>query len=237
VGQLTKAYGPALRAVVLYGSTVDAPEASRAPQAGARHDLLVIVDRLGMGELRAVAATARAWAEAGHPPPLTLTTEEWMGSADVFPMEYADVLSRHRVLHGALPIEGIRVEPADLRRELEHQVLGKLLQLRTAILGAGGDGGRQTKLLEASLGTMLVLFRSLARLHGASPPHDREGLARWAGATAGFDAAPFVRVTQHVRGAPLAAGEPERVLAGYLEGLGRLVRHVNTHDPARGPSA
>src|SRR5258707_8543144 len=29
------------------------------------------------------------------------TVDEWRHSADVFPMEYADILERHRVLHGA----------------------------------------------------------------------------------------------------------------------------------------
>jgi hypothetical protein len=222
VAQLRAAYGAGLRAVVLYGS------AARADAVGRPMDLLVVVERLGMDELRRVAPTVRAWQEAGHPPPLTLTAREWGSSADVFPMEYADVLDAHRVLHGALPADGVVVHRADLRRQVEHQVLGKLLQLRAGVLAAGNDAKRQLALLEASRGTMLVLFRALARVHGERPAADPVALAEWAGARAGFDAAPFVRVVRHASGAAkLAPGDAADVLAGELAALERLVAHVD----------
>lgn len=234
VAQLRAAYGDGLRAVVLYGSAAhtDGRGGTGDGPVGRPQDVLVIVDRLGMDELRRVAPTARAWQEAGHPPPLTLTTREWRSSTDVFPMEYADVLDRHRVLHGALPTDGVTVDPADLRRQVEHQVLGKLLQLRAGVLTAGNDARRQLVLLEASRGTMFVLFRALARVHGERPAADPETLARWAGATAGFDAAPFVRVVRHAAGAArLAPGDAAGVLAGELDALERLVAHVDALNP------
>ena len=223
VAQLRAAYGPALHAVVLYGSAAG----EHAP-ARAHHDLLVIVERIGMAELRAVAPTARAWGEAGNPPPLTLTLAEWRSSSDVFPMEYADVLERHRALHGALPIEGIRVDPAQLRTEVEQQALGKLLALRQGILAAGGNAARQLELLERSLSTLMVIFRAVARLRGERPPEDYEALSRTTGAAAGFDPAPFVRVVRHVRGAErLAPRDAEEVLTRYLAAMEALVAHVD----------
>ena len=66
------------------------------------------VETLDLAHLRKLGSTARAWSEAGNPPPLTFTLEEWRECASIFPMEYADVLERHRVLHGdALTLEGI----------------------------------------------------------------------------------------------------------------------------------
>lgn len=228
VRQLRAAHGDGLHAVVLYGSAA----MGETIPARADYNVLVIVERIGVAELRAVAATTAAWAEAKQPPPLTLTRREWLASADVFPMEYADVLAHHRVLHGALPMAGVVVDPLNLRRELEHQVLGKLLQLRAAILTAGNQRPRQLALLEQSLGTMMVLFRGLARLHGAPPAAQREALAEWAGRTAGFDAAPFVRVVRHVRGeTTLPADAAEGVLAGYLDALERFVAHVDAWTP------
>ncbi|MDF1504177.1 nucleotidyltransferase domain-containing protein [Roseisolibacter sp. H3M3-2] len=224
VAQLRAAYGDALRAVVLYGS---AAGGDHVPERS-DYNVLVVVDGLGMPQLRAVAATARAWAEAGHPPPLTLTAAEWRASADVFPMEYADLLERHRVLHGALPLDGVRVDPRDLRVEVEQQTLGKLLQLRSAIVATGWQPKRQLELLEQSLGTFMAVFRAVLRLHGERPPEDREALAQAVGARAGFDAAPFARVARHVRGASaLPAAEATDVLAGYLAGMERLAAHVD----------
>jgi len=224
VSQLRAAYGSALRAVVLYGSAAG----TEHRPGKSDYNVLVVVDALGMPQLRAVAATARAWGEAGHPPPLTLTAAEWLSSADVFPMEYADVLAQHRVLHGALPLEGIAVSPADLRTQVEQQALGKLLQLRQGVLAAGGDGKRQLALLEASLSTLMVVFRGVARLRGSAPSGDYEALVADVGTVAGFDPAPFVRVIRHVRGtSPLPASAAEGVLAAYLEALGALVAYVD----------
>lgn len=232
VQQLRGAYGPALRAVVLYGSAARAG----TPPARGSYDLLVVVDALGLDALRRVAPAARAWAEAGNPQPLTLTTAEWRSSADIFPMEYADLLDRHRVLAGALPVDDVRVDVHDLRRQAEQQTLGTLLQLRGTILAAGNDAKRRLALVEASLSTMFVLFRTVARLQGVTPDADAAALAAWTGAAAGFDPAPFARAVRHVRGeARLAPADAEGVLAGYLDGLEQLVAHLDAFRPAEPP--
>src|SRR5437763_866634 len=83
----------------------------------------------------AVEGVSKAWAEDGNPPAMRFTTSEWKSSADIFPMEYADILERRRVLFGESPTDGITVVPSDLRLQVEQQTMGKLLQLRQAIMG------------------------------------------------------------------------------------------------------
>jgi hypothetical protein len=132
------------------------------------------------------------------------------------------------VLYGAAPFDGISVAPADLRLQLEQQVMGKLLQLRQGALLAGTDGKRQTELVSASLSTMMVLFRAVLRLHGEQPAADNAAVAERVGELAGFDAAPFVRAVRHVRGAEkLSSDDAGRVLAGYLAAIERLSRHLD----------
>ena len=143
-------------------------------------------------------------------------------------MEYAYILERNRVLHGPPPFEGITVAPADLRLELEQQVMGKLLQLRQGALLAGPDAKRQTELVSASLSTMMVLFRAVLRLHGERPPADNVATATRVGALAGFDPAPFVRAVHHVHGeARLTTPEAGAVLGGYLSAIEQLSRHLD----------
>ena len=224
VSQLRLAYGDALRAVVLYGSAAAGEHIAERSD----YNVLVIADSITPQHLRAAGAAAMAWAEAGNAPPLTLTTAEWRSSADVFPMEYSDILERHRVLHGTLPLEGIRVAPADLRMELEEQAMGKVLRLRQGVMAAHGDGRLQRELLEQSLSTLMVIFRAVSRLHGEVPPADYEALSRQVAAWAGFDAESFLRVVLHVRGErKLAAAEAGKVLEGYLAGMERLVAHLD----------
>jgi hypothetical protein len=224
VSQLQKAYGADLRAVVLYGS---AAAGEHIPNRS-DYNVLVIVESLTMEHLRAEAAVARAWGDAGNPPPLTLTTPEWLSSADIFPMEYADILERHRVLHGTPPFDAVRVDREHLRLQVEREAMGKLLQLRRAILAAGGESKAQVDLLASSLSAMMVLFRAVERLRGQRPSTDYETLSTSVAGRAEFDAAPFVRVVRHVRGAQkMAPSDAGAVLEGYLKGIGRLVAYIN----------
>ena len=170
--------------------------------------------------------------DAGNHAPLTLTREEWAGSADLFPMEYADILDRHRVLHGEPPFEGIHVDLKDLRLQLEQEAMGKLLKLRQGVLASGNDRGRQVELLGASLSTLMVIFRAVLRLHGERPPADNVAVAKAVASRAGFDAEPFERVVRHVRGERVLKGDDAAaVLPGYLSGMERLVSHLDRYQP------
>jgi len=159
---------------------------------------------------------------------MTMTLDEWRRSSDIFPMEYADILERNRVLHGPPPFDGISVDRADLRLQLEQQVMGKLLQLRQGALLAGTDGKRQSELVAASLSTMMVLFRAVLRLNGETPAGDSAKTATRVGELAGFDPAPFVRAVRHVHGAEkLSSDQAAQALSGYLGAIERLSRYLD----------
>ena len=222
--RLQRTFGEALGAVVLYGS------AARGEAVDARSDLnvLVTVRRLEPAALRALAATVTEWTAAGHPPPLLLTEAEWRGSADIFAIEVADILDRHRVLVGALPPEPQRVDPAHLRHQLEFEAMGKLLALRQGILAAGGRPEQELELLARSRSAVLVLFRTLLRVHSERGADGPEDVVRRAAARAGFDPAPFLEVLAHVTGAaPIPAARADAVLTAYHAGLERLTSHVD----------
>lgn len=226
VRQLQLAYGSGLRSVVLYGSAV----AGEHNPKKSDYNVLVIVDSLPLERLRAVSAVSKAWAEDGNPPPMTFTTREWKTSSDIFPMEYADILERHRVLFGDSPLDGITVSPSDLRLQVEHQAMGKLLQLRRAIMGAGGDSKLQLEVLENSLSTLMVIFRGVSRLLGQAPSQDYEDLTRSLAQSAGFSPDPFVRVIRHARGTEKIARENAAgILEAYLAAMERLVAYLNEY--------
>lgn len=228
VSQLRKAYGEHLSSVVLYGSAAGGEHVKQSD-----YNVLLLLDSIDRSSLAAASAVASAWRDSGNPPPMTMTVDEWRRSSDIFPMEYADILDRHRVLYGDPPFEGLTVSANDLRLQLEHQVMGKLLQLRQAILMAGTDGKQQVELIAASLGTMLVLFRAVLRLHGERPSADNAVLAERVGKLAGFDAAPFTRAVRHVRGeSKLHAADAPSVLDGYLAGVERLEAYLDQYGPA-----
>jgi hypothetical protein len=223
VGQLSAAFGSGLRAVVLYGSAAGANHVPKKSD----YNVLVLVDSLDAGPLIAAAAAIKAWSDAGNPPPLMLTLQEWRGSADIFPMEYADILERHKVLAGALPTD-VRVDPSHLRLELEHEAMGTLLQLRRAALAAWNDNAAVVELLEGVSSTVMVIFRALLRLKGDVPPADNVALATQVASLARTEAEPFVRVLRHKRGEQRIKGaEAQAVLSGYLSGMQSVVRYLD----------
>jgi hypothetical protein len=223
VTQLRAAFGAELRAVALYGS---AAAGGHNPKTS-DHNILVIVDSLGPERLAAVSATISAWSEAGNTAPLLLTTQEWQSSADIFAMEYADILQRHRLLHGALP-DGVRVDTQFLRLQLEHEAMGALLQLRRGTLAAGGDGKALLAMLARSSSSMMALFRAVVRLRGDAPSADNAELCQSVSGITGLDAAPFVSAVRHRRGeATLKSGEAAVVVSGCLDGLQRVVRYLD----------
>lgn len=223
VAQLAQLHGAQLVGIVLYGSAASDEQV----EGHSDQNVLVVVESLSIETMRALSQTTRAWREAGNPPPLLLTRREWQGSADVFPMEYADILERHRVLRGALPLDGIVVRPADLRLQLEQEALGKLLRLRRAVISAGDDVERQRDVLLASLSAFLVILRSVLRLHGETPARDAAGVITRAASRAGFATDAMLVVLRYVRGGVIADGDVDAVTRGYVAAAERLAAYLD----------
>lgn len=227
VSQLRAAYGDALSAVVLYGSAAGGEHHEKRSDM----NILVIAKTLRVSAMRAAGAVARAWAETGHPPPLTLTEAEWRSSVDVFAMEHADILHRHKILYSAPHFDlkyGVTVSPRDLRLQLEYEALGMLLRFRGRVLTSDHDSARRLETLVSGTTQVLVLFRAIVRLRDDVPPADNEELCRLTASHAGFDPSPFIAVLGHWRGGKgLDAANLDSVLEGYHTGLEQVVAYLD----------
>jgi hypothetical protein len=229
VRQLGLVYGDGLRCVVLYGS------AARGEHIAKRSDLnvLVLVDEITMDHLRREGAAARAWRESGNPPPLTLTLREWRGSADIFPIEYADILAHHRVLQGTLPVDGVQVDRDHMRLQLEHEAMSKLLRLRHSVLSTAGDTKGLIELMRASVSSVMVLLRATLRLLGDEPPADSLDVLGRVQARTGIQADVFRQILHDARGESRIAPEAvNELVSGYLAGVGELVGYLDRYRSA-----
>ena len=222
--QLGAVYGDGLRAVALYGSAARGDRLTKTTNL----NVLVVVDAIGMEHLQREAAVTAAWKEAGHPPPLTLTLEEWRGSGDIFPMEYADILAHHKVVRGVLPLDGIAVQPGDLRLQLEHEAMSKLLRLRHGVLTTGGDEKAQRALLEGSISSFMTLLRTVARLAGLEPATDSDAVLTQLEGRVAIDIRAFRRVLRFSRGDETLDRQGVRdAIEGYLGAATSLVRYAD----------
>ncbi|RPJ53355.1 MAG: nucleotidyltransferase domain-containing protein, partial [Acidobacteria bacterium] len=134
VEKLKQANPTGLKAVILYGS------AAAGDHVGKRSDynILVVMDQLGLRELKLFLKPSEAWVKDGNTPPLLFTPEVLQRSADVFPIEMLDIRDSHRVLYGEDITGEIQINPENLRLQLEHELKGKVIQLRERYLSTGG---------------------------------------------------------------------------------------------------
>jgi hypothetical protein len=147
-------------------------------------------------------------------------------------MEYADILAHHRLLHGALPAERPTVRREDLRLQLEHETLSKLLRLRHAVLASGAEPKGLLEMMEGSASSIMTLLRSALRLAGEEPPAESSTVLDRVEVITGINAGTFRRILGHARGdAVLKDGDAASVAANYLASVSELVAWVDAQVP------
>lgn len=222
--RLTQALGDNLVSFCLYGPAVR----QDTREAGKELTTLLIVRDTGPVALRPIEGGIADWTKRGQPPPLVFSEEGWKASTDVFPIEIEDMREAHRVLHGDDPFEGLTTTTSDLRSELEREVRGKVLRLRTEFLAAAPKPKALQELLLDSAGTFFVLFRAVLRLAGQAPPQTPKTLVHEVAEVAELDATAFEWVLDKLVGHNLPTLKPyDPVGYRYLEQLERLIGFVD----------
>lgn len=215
------ALGARAVSIVLFGS------AARRGLAGPA-DTLVICDRVDPGVLAALADASRAWLKDGHPAPLVFGEAEWRDSADVFAIEMTDMRAHHRLLAGRDPWAGVAVRDEDVRRQLEHELRGKVVRLRQAFVGAARDRTELGRALTGTVSGFLTMLRAVLRLTGREAPADRTALIAAAAPLVGFDGGPVTTLAVAARaGRPPKLGPEDPVAALYLAAVTRTAEYVN----------
>ncbi|MGH7528950.1 MAG: hypothetical protein ACREMN_01060 [Gemmatimonadales bacterium] len=206
--QVAAALGPRLITLLLYGSA-----ARGAPGKGGA-DTLLVADRMDDELFAQLAAPVRAWVRAGNPAPLLFTEREWRESADAFPIEYLDIREAHRVLVGRDPWGGIAVNSAHVRRQLEHELMGKLVHLRQVRAALWGDRKRLAAVVAPTLAGFRAMLRAVLRLAGRADTASGadDAVLRDAAAVIGFSTDGL-------------AGDPDP--AAYLQAVARTAEYVN----------
>ncbi len=145
-----RVFGGRFVAVVAYGSA----------------EALVFATRVDASDLEALSALTETWHHDGLATPLVMTPDEFRRTLDTFPLEYQAILDRHELIAGAVPFDGVRISPDDLRRACEIQARAHLIQLREGWLEAGGHTEELAELIERSAAPLRALLTSIGRFNG-----------------------------------------------------------------------
>jgi hypothetical protein len=217
-----QALGDKLVALVLYGSH------AREEKGGANANTLLIARAVDDALFAALDPALRAWTRAGHEAPLIFSEREWQQSSDVFAIEYEDIREAYRVLAGRDPWTGITVRREDVRRQLEAELMGKLVRLRQAYAAARDDGRRLTGIVAGSAPGVFTMLRAALRLGGRPVPRPSADMVREAATLVSFPAAALDDVVAHVAGtARLALTARDPRAAAFLDVVARTAAFVD----------
>jgi predicted nucleotidyltransferase len=160
-----------LLAVVLYGSAAaDAyPNSTLAYREGVSDiNVLVILEKSSAAQLSMLGKTAKTLLRKYRISPFIMTREEFSTAADVFPLEYCDILEAHEVIYGNEEILKINVSKENLRFQMEEKLRGAVGDIRGMLIEARGNEKLLEKLILSRSSFGRVLFRGLLRLKGKS---------------------------------------------------------------------
>src|SRR5215210_4728954 len=157
VEALIAAHGENLASITLYGST--AVEGTTDDQA--HHNVLVVLRRIALEDLRLSVEPLRVWTKASQPMPVYFSLNELQRAADVFPIEFLQMQKARRVLHGSDPLQLVETSDANLRHQLEYELRTKFLQLRRLYFPAAQSAEKLTALMIESLSSFAALFRAV----------------------------------------------------------------------------
>ena len=117
-------FGDNLESIVLYGSAARLEH----HQTISNFNLLVLIKNSGGGNLLVGQKGLEKWLKK-NPPPLIWDLEFFKSSIDVFPLEFLELKSRHKIIWGQpLPLFNVTLD--NLRHQCEWELRSKYLRLQ-----------------------------------------------------------------------------------------------------------
>ncbi|MCE5300177.1 MAG: hypothetical protein LLG37_04810 [Spirochaetia bacterium] len=163
--ELKNTLGDNLKSFALYGSAA-AGEIYRTSDI----NTILVVENAEPERIKTASKPVRSWTRNGNPAPLIFTVDGLKRSADVFPIEFFDIKDNHRVLSGRDYFNAIRINPKNLRLELERELKTMILRLRSAYVICGGETRAVRELLARSVSGFTAILRGVIRLYGKKAP-------------------------------------------------------------------
>jgi hypothetical protein len=218
--------GENLMSVVLYGSSA----AGDFVPGFSGHDILIIGQRLGAAELRALSPTLINWERDGNPLPQMFTSQELLDAADAFPIELLDMRQSRRVLFGPDPLDGLKIDMQHFRGQLERELKVRFQLLRRRYVACAGNDARLADLLATSVSTFLVLLRAVLRLYNESVPAEKADVLGPLAEYVTYDPQPIrAALALRTRRQRPEPGEMERLFGQYLQSIEQVVCAVDRY--------
>jgi len=175
--EFERIYGEDLQSVILYGSAAGRDYSKKYSD----FNIFCVLSQVTPAMLAKSNRVVRKWMKKGNPAPKFFYPSYFTRSLDVFPMEFLDMRDRHEVLLGKSPLEGIEVDPKNLRHQCEFELRGKLIHLRSFYAAQYDKPRHVAEIMVESFPTIVASMRGLMRLMGEKPPADSRAVVEMIG--------------------------------------------------------
>lgn len=165
VEELKNTLGENLLSVIAFGSQANVEDAK------SNLNLMIITNELTAENLYDISKPVKKWVKGKNPIPVIMNRDEWYSSFDVYAIEYADIKENYRIIYGEDLIPTISINKYFLRLQCESELKSLLLKYKNNFLMNVKSDREMKKLLNNVIKTLLVIFRSVLRLHDSAVPY------------------------------------------------------------------
>jgi hypothetical protein len=226
VDRLKAALDDRLVSVVLYGSAARGDFTREISDL----NLLVVASDLEPSTLERLGPPVAEWVRQRHPFPRLFSPAMLAASADVFPIEFHELLQRHVVLAGSDPFTGLEVHHDYLRLQCERELREKLMRLTEGYVEASRRDRDVLRLMAESYSAFAAIFRGCLQLLGAEPPMAAHDVVAHFCSRAGLDPAPFDSV-ECIRRGERPDGTTAELFARYYGEIAKAVERIDRFSP------
>lgn len=168
-----KVFGNALRSVVLYGSGAEG-----RLRATSDVNLILVLTEFTPGTADALREPLRVGQAAARLAVMFLLESEVSAAVEAYPVKYADIVHRHRILYGGNPFEGLSISRSASVFRLKQVLLNLRLRLRSLYVFRGLNEEQLVLVVADAVGPLRSCAATLLELEGQPAPSPREALER-----------------------------------------------------------
>lgn len=219
-----KIFGKDLISIILYGS------GARADYIPKRSDLnfMIVLTEQGMASLDGIIDAVKRWQKYNVAIPLFITKSYIVDSLDSYPIEFLNIKRRYKIVYGEDQLVTLLFDSKHIRLQIERELRGKLLHLRSGWLETQDKAKNLRKLISVSLTAFVSLFSALLYMKRIEIPEGNNEVITAAGAALGFDVGVFLDCEKIHRGSDnFSSDEIKTVFRKYLKQVEQLCNQID----------
>lgn len=213
-----------LRSITVYGSAVK----DNYFPGSSDINVLLLVDDFTPGVMKKAAPVVKGYSGRSRISTYVADVNDIQDSSDVFPIMYLDMKNYHRVLWGEDILNGLEIDPGNIRHDLERQVRNVSLRIRQMYMLSNYTAAELRNILVSNFSGFSHYLAALLHLAGVEPPMKKEEIIRETARVFRLDLSVLERIMELKRGGnnPLKA-EMQGMFDEYFLLVERIVEIVD----------